>query len=85
MEMDARGLVVHRLVLAMIPALVDEPGAVEVVSRMQDECLVIDVTVAKEDIGKVVGKQGRMARSLRTILSAAGRKHGLRCELNITE
>lgn len=73
------------LVREMVFALVDEPEQVNVTELQRDGCLVIDVMVAPNDVGKVIGKQGRTARSLRTILSAASMKAKVRCELNIYE
>ncbi|MCJ7664170.1 MAG: KH domain-containing protein, partial [Desulfobacterales bacterium] len=52
-------------------ALVDNPDAVKVTEIEGEKTSVIELSVAKEDLGKVIGKQGRTARSLRTILSAA--------------
>jgi predicted RNA-binding protein YlqC (UPF0109 family) len=73
------------LVREMVFALVDEPEQVSVTELQRDGCLVMDVVVAPGDVGKVIGKQGRTARSLRTILSAASMKAKIRCELNIYE
>jgi predicted RNA-binding protein YlqC (UPF0109 family) len=55
-------------------ALVDKPDQVEVSEVEGEQTTVIELRVAKEDLGKVIGKQGRTARALRTILSAASTK-----------
>ena len=55
-------------------ALVDNPEQVEVAEIVGDRITVLELKVAKEDIGKVIGKQGRTARSIRTILGAASAK-----------
>lgn len=73
------------LVREMVSALVDEPDNVEVQSTECDGLVTLHVTVAKSDVGKVIGKQGRTARSLRTILACASMKTKMRCELNILE
>jgi predicted RNA-binding protein YlqC (UPF0109 family) len=66
-------------------ALVDSPESVAVESFDDDESTVIRLRVAHNDIGKVIGKQGRTARSMRTILSAASMKLRHRFALDIVE
>ena len=66
-------------------ALVDDPGAVEVEAVPEGEGTLLRLHVAPGDIGKVIGKQGRTARSLRTILSAASMKYHHRFSLDIVE
>ncbi len=64
-------------------ALVDEPDQVRVSEISSAKTSVIELSVAKEDIGKVIGKQGRTAIALRTILNGASRKIGKNCVLEI--
>ena len=52
--------------------LVDDPDAVRVEEVEADDALVLRLHVAKDDVGKVIGRQGRMARALRSIVRAAG-------------
>ncbi len=66
-------------------ALVDHPEQVNVTEVEGDQTSVLELKVAKEDIGKVIGKQGRTARSMRTILSAASAKIKKRTVLEIVE
>jgi predicted RNA-binding protein YlqC (UPF0109 family) len=66
-------------------ALVDKPDQVEVSEVEGEQTTVIELRVAKEDLGKVIGKQGRTARALRTILSAASTKLRKRSVLEILE
>jgi hypothetical protein len=66
-------------------ALVDNPDEVEVTEVEGERTSVIELKVAKEDLGKVIGKQGRTARALRTILSAASAKINKRAVLEIIE
>lgn len=73
------------LVEIMAKALVDKPEAVEVTEVEGEQTTVIELRVAKEDLGKVIGKQGRTARALRTILSAASTKIRKRSVLEILE
>ena len=65
--------------------LVDRPETVTVRETEGEKTTVIELRVAKEDLGKVIGKQGRTAQAMRTILSAAGAKIGKRCILEILE
>ena len=72
------------LVLAMVLALVDDDKSVSVQAVWKPGVsTVIRVTVSQKDLGKVIGKQGRTARSLRTILAAAGQKHKQSYSLDI--
>ena len=73
------------LVRQMVMALVDDSEAVELESTYCQDLVTVHVTVAQTDVGKVIGKQGRTARSMRTILAASGMKLKVRCELNILE
>jgi len=66
-------------------ALVDNPDDVRVSEIEGEKTSVIELSVAKEDLGKVIGKQGRTARSIRTILSAASAKKNKRAVLEILE
>ena len=66
-------------------ALVDHPEQVSVKEVEGGQTSVIELTVAKEDIGKVIGKQGRTASAMRTILSAASAKIRRRVVLEIVE
>ncbi|UCF80182.1 MAG: KH domain-containing protein [Acidobacteriota bacterium] len=66
-------------------ALVDQPDTVEVREIEGEQTTVYELRVAKEDLGKVIGKSGRTAKALRTILSAAGMKLNKRYVLEILE
>jgi len=65
--------------------LVDNPEQVSVTEIEGEQTSVIELKVAKEDIGKVIGKQGRTARAMRTILGAASMKLKKRSVLEILE
>jgi len=75
----------QELVTEIARALVDEPGAVAVEAVERDESTVLRLRVAPSDVGKVIGKQGRTARSMRTILGAVSMKHHHRYTLDILE
>ncbi len=68
-------------------SLVDHPEAVQVNEKEQEDLLLVELTVAKEDLGKVIGKQGRTARAMRSLLAAvaAGRDGNQRTRLEIME
>lgn len=66
-------------------ALVDNPDAVEVTEIGGEQTSVIELRVAKEDLGKVIGKQGRTARAMRTLLGAVSTKARKHAVLEILE
>lgn len=66
-------------------ALVDEPDGVDVTVVEGEKSTIVELKVADGDLGKVIGKQGRIAKAIRTILSAAGTKTGKRVVLEIID
>ena len=73
------------LISYIAKSLVDSPEAVEVSEVAGEQTSVIELKVAKGDLGKVIGKQGRTARAMRTILNAASTKIKKRAVLEILE
>ena len=73
------------LVERMAKALVDKPEDVVVNEIDGEKTTVYELKVASTDLGKVIGKQGKTARAMRTMLSASGTKIGKRCVLEILE
>ncbi len=73
------------LIKYIAQALVDSPDRVEVSEVHGEQTSVIELRVAKEDLGKVIGKQGKTAKAMRTILSAASAKVHKRTVLEIIE
>ena len=73
------------LIVSMAHALVDTPEEVEVNEIEGAQTSVIELRVSKSDLGKVIGKQGRTARAMRTIMSAASTKLQKRSVLEILE
>ncbi len=73
------------LITKIARALVDNPDAVEVFEVDGTHTTIIELSVAKEDMGKVIGKQGRTAQAMRTILSAASAKIRKQSVLEIVE
>lgn len=66
-------------------SLVDEPDAVEINLIEGEKSTILELRVASDDVGKVIGKHGRIARALRTILAAAASKSGKRIVLEILD
>ena len=73
------------LVTDIAKALVDHPEQVQVNSIEGEQVTVLELRVAPDDLGKVIGRQGRTAKSIRTVLSAAGTKMRKRFTLEILE
>ena len=76
---------IKELVQYIAQAMVDNPGEVTVSEIEGDQTTVLELKVAKEDLGKVIGKQGRNAQAMRTILSAVSAKIKRRVVLEIIE
>jgi predicted RNA-binding protein YlqC (UPF0109 family) len=75
----------RELIHAIASELVDHPDQVDVVEIPGDNNTVIELRVAKDDVGKVIGKEGRTAQSMRTILTAVSQKLGRRAHLDIVD
>ena len=73
------------LVQLLARSLVNHPDAVEVKEIQGDMASVLELKVAKEDLGRIIGKQGRTAKSIRTILNAAASRANRRVVLEIIE
>ncbi|MFN4131908.1 MAG: KH domain-containing protein [Caldimicrobium sp.] len=73
------------LVEQIAKVLVDKPEAVQINEIEGEQTSVIELRVAKEDLGKIIGKEGRTAKAIRTILGAAGSKLKKRVVLEIIE
>jgi len=76
---------VKELVEFLAKSLVDDGDAVKIHVHDRDEATVIELEVAPEDLGKVIGRQGRTARAMRTLLAAAGQKARRRYILDILD
>lgn len=71
------------LVEVIAKALVDHPDEVEVTETMEGKTVVIELHVAQSDMGKVIGKQGRIAKSIRSVVKAASSKSNKNVEVKI--
>ncbi|MGV7929469.1 MAG: KH domain-containing protein [Spirochaetota bacterium] len=73
------------LVEYMVKSLVDHPDAVQIREVEGEKSTILELKVTKEDIGKVIGKHGRIARAIRTIINASATKSGKRVVLEILD
>jgi uncharacterized protein len=73
------------LVQYLAKSLVNNPGAVEINETTADDSLVLQLKVAKDDLGRIIGKQGRTAKSIRTLLNAAAAISNRKVVLEIFE
>ncbi len=78
-------MLIEELVGNIARALVDNPDEVQVSAVEGEQTTVVELRVAADDLGKVIGKQGRTARAMRTLLGAAGVKSNKRVLLEILE
>jgi len=69
----------------IVGALVDDKEAVEVSEETNDRATVIRLRVAAADMGRIIGREGRTVKAIRSLLFAAGQKHGKRFVLDIVE
>jgi predicted RNA-binding protein YlqC (UPF0109 family) len=76
---------VAELLAHLARRLVDEPDAVEVEEVQREGATILQLRVAKDDVGKVIGRQGRIARALRAIVRASGARSHRRVVLEILE
>ena len=73
------------LIQRIAEALVDKPEQVVVTALKGSQATILELKVAKEDLGKIIGKQGRTAKAIRTILGASSAKENKRTVLEIVE
>ena len=73
------------LVEAIAKSLVDDPEAVEVKAIEENQTIIIELRVAPGDMGKVIGKQGRIAKALRTVVKAAAMKENMKVVVEIVQ
>jgi predicted RNA-binding protein YlqC (UPF0109 family) len=76
---------VHESLVRVIGLIVDEPEEIDLEEIPGRESTLFELQVASEDLGKVIGRQGRTARALRSLLAARGSRDGERYELEIIE
>jgi len=74
---------VKELLTIMVTSIVDEESAVVVTESNSEKGLLFEIRVGKDDVGKVIGKQGRIANAIRTVAKAAGAKAGTKLMVNV--
>lgn len=75
----------RELVETIAKALVDDPSQVSATEELEEGTTVIKLTVAKEDMGRIIGKEGRTAKAIRTLLNAVSTKDNHKAILKIVE
>ena len=73
------------VVEVVVKALVDHPDAVRVTESQRRGMTILELTTAPGDMGKIIGRQGRTAAALRTLVSLTAEKHGVRAQLDIRD
>lgn len=73
------------LVEIIAKALVDEPSEVQVTEREEDGEIIVELGVAEKDMGKVIGKQGKIAKAIRSVVKAAAAKEDKKANVEIVE
>jgi uncharacterized protein len=74
---------IRKLVETVVCSIVDETTRVKITQEETDKGLLFEIAVAEDDVGKLIGKSGRIAKALRTIAKATGAKHGVRVLINV--
>jgi len=82
---DEGGSPVRAVVEVVARALVDRPDEVEVTESARRGMTVVELTTAPSDMGKIIGRQGRTAAALRTLVSLTAEQHGSRAQLDIRD
>lgn len=72
-----------QLLYIIVKSLVDNPDMVEITEVTEEKSLVLKLKVAQEDMGKVIGKQGRIAKAIRTVIKAAAVKQNMKVVVEI--
>ena len=74
---------VSSLIKSMVCSIVDDTSAVSVLHSEEEKGHLYEVEVSPDDVGKVIGKQGRIASAIRTVAKASGAKNGVRVMVNV--
>lgn len=74
---------IKELIEIIVGSIVDNVDNVKIYEEITDDGILYEITVSKEDVGKLIGKKGRVASALRTIAKASGAKNGVRVIINV--
>ena len=75
----------EEMLKTIVKYVVDNPDSIEVTKRQEDKTAILELKVAQEDMGKVIGKQGKMAKAIRTLMKAYGAKIGEKINVDIID
>jgi len=75
----------HAFLEYVVKALVDNPDQVEITRTVDEMGVLLTLTVAADDMGKIIGKEGNIAKAIRTLLRVVGMKHNARVNLKVNE
>ena len=75
----------EEMLRVLVKELVNDPSAIEINSRKEGNVTTLELKVAQEDMGKVIGKQGKIAKSIRTLMKAYGSKNGEKINVDIID
>ncbi len=75
----------EEMLKTIVKYLVDNPDAIEINKRQEEKSTVLELKVAQEDMGKVIGKQGKMAKAIRTLMKAYATKEGTKISVDIMD
>jgi predicted RNA-binding protein YlqC (UPF0109 family) len=75
----------HQFLEYVVKALVDNPDAVTIVRSVDEMGVLLTLTVDASDMGKIIGREGNIAKSIRTLLRVVGMKHNARVNLKVNE
>ena len=75
----------HAFLEYVVKALVDNPDQVEISRTVDEMGVLLTLTVSPEDMGKIIGKEGNIAKAIRTLLRVVGMKHNARVNLKVNE
>jgi uncharacterized protein len=82
---DAAASPLRAVVEVVVKALVDKPDSVRVTETERRGVTVLELTTAPNDMGKIIGRQGRTAQALRTLVAVTAEKHGKKAQLDIRD
>ena len=75
----------EEMLKSIVKYVVDNPDAIEVTKHQEDKTTTLELRVAPEDIGKVIGRQGKMAKAIRTLMKAYATKEGKKINVDIMD
>ena len=75
----------EEMLKVLVRDIVDNPDAVSVTTRVEDKTNVLELRVDPADMGKVIGKQGKIAKAIRTLMKAYATKHGTKINVDIMD